>query len=100
MPYHILQIRDVESGRTLDEGKEGEVCVRGPAVMLGYIGDPKSTAATLDQDGWLLTGDLGTLDSDGFLFLSGRIKDLIKVKGFQVTAIEFMKCLMIKYGIH
>lgn len=85
MACHFLQIRDVESGRTLDEGEEGEVCVRGPPVMLGYAGDHKSTEDTLNQDGWLFTGDLGTLDSDCFLFLTGRIKDIIKVKGFQAS---------------
>ncbi|KAK4319533.1 hypothetical protein Pmani_009522 [Petrolisthes manimaculis] len=99
LPYCEVKIRDVKSGRTLDEGEEGEVCVRGPAVMLGYVGDADSTAATVDQDGWLHTGDLGTLHSDGFLFLTDRIKDLIKVKGFQVSPGELEKVLLEVEGV-
>jgi acyl-CoA synthetase (AMP-forming)/AMP-acid ligase II len=56
--------------------------------MTGYLGDPAATAATIDADGWLHTGDLGHFDDDGFLYLSDRLKDLIKVKGFQVAPAE------------
>jgi acyl-CoA synthetase (AMP-forming)/AMP-acid ligase II len=67
---------------------DGEVWVRGPGLMTGYLGDPAATAATIDADGWLHTGDLGHFDDDGFLYLTDRLKDLIKVKGFQVAPAE------------
>lgn len=76
---------DVESGEMLGEGEEGEVCIKGPAVMMGYINNPQATAAVIDADGWFHTGDLGCYNSRGFLTLTDRIKDIIKIKGFQVS---------------
>jgi acyl-CoA synthetase (AMP-forming)/AMP-acid ligase II len=67
---------------------DGEVWVRGPQLMSGYVDNPLATAATLDPDGWLHTGDTGRFDDDGFLWLGDRIKELIKVKGFQVAPAE------------
>jgi acyl-CoA synthetase (AMP-forming)/AMP-acid ligase II len=67
---------------------EGEVWVRGPQLMRGYLGDGAATAATIDADGWLHTGDLGRFDDDGYLYLGDRLKELIKVKGFQVAPAE------------
>ena len=69
------------------DGQEGEVWVRGPQVMIGYLGRPEATAAMV-QDGWLRTGDLGVVDADGYLFIRDRLKELIKVKGFQVAPAE------------
>jgi len=63
----------------------GEVWVRGPQLMRGYRNDEAATAATIDADGWLHTGDLGRFDDDGYLYLGDRIKELIKVKGFHVA---------------
>jgi acyl-CoA synthetase (AMP-forming)/AMP-acid ligase II len=56
--------------------------------MAGYLDNPEATAATIDADGWLHTGDTGHFDEDGFLYLGDRIKELIKVKGFQVAPAE------------
>jgi len=67
---------------------DGEVWVRGPHLMSGYLDDPEATAATIDPDGWLHTGDTGRFDDDGFLYLGDRLKELIKVKGFQVAPAE------------
>ena len=69
-------------------GEEGEICVSGPAVMLGYLDDPDATAAALQThpDGrtWLHTGDIGRMDEDGFFFFTSRLKRMIKSSGFNV----------------
>ncbi|MEU5456127.1 AMP-dependent synthetase/ligase [Streptomyces globisporus] len=69
------------AGGGVGPGVEGEVLTRGPHVFGGYHGDPAATAAVLDADGWLRTGDLGHLDEDGYLFITGRRKDLIITSG-------------------
>jgi acyl-CoA synthetase (AMP-forming)/AMP-acid ligase II len=77
-----------EDGSSLGTGVVGEVTVRGPSVMLGYLDDPQATAAVLSSDGWLHTGDLGTLDWEGRLRIVGRIKDMIIVGGFNAYPAE------------
>jgi 4-coumarate--CoA ligase len=69
-------------------GDEGELWVRGPQVMKGYLNNPQATASTLTPDGWLRTGDIAVIDDDGYLFIRDRLKELIKVKGFQVAPAE------------
>ncbi|XP_069195370.1 uncharacterized protein [Procambarus clarkii] len=93
MPYMQVKIIDVESGKMVGEGVEGEVCVRGPTMMLGYVNNPAATAACIDSDGWLHTGDLGYYTRDDFLFLTDRIKDLIKVKGYQVRMMAHVEVM-------
>nr|XP_053649608.1 luciferin 4-monooxygenase-like [Cherax quadricarinatus] len=85
VPYVQVKIVNVESGEMLGEHQEGEICVKGPNVMLGYANDPVATAATIDPQGWLHTGDIGYYNQDNFIFLTDRMKDLIKVKGFQFS---------------
>ncbi|MFX1761709.1 class I adenylate-forming enzyme family protein [Paraburkholderia sp. A1RI-2L] len=75
-------------GQSVARGEAGELWVRGPGVMHGYYRDPALTAATIDADGWLRTGDLGRLEADGALFIVGRSKDLIIRSGFNVYPIE------------
>lgn len=74
--------------------EEGEICVRGPIVMKGYIGNEKATRETVDSEGWLHTGDVGYYDEDGFFFLTDRKKELIKYKGLQVSPTELEKLLL------
>jgi len=82
------------TGADLAAGEEGEVWVRGPQVMTGYLNNPQATAATVDADRWLHTGDLGYIDADGHLYVVDRLKELIKYKGFQVPPAELEAVLL------
>ncbi|XP_034171419.2 luciferin 4-monooxygenase isoform X2 [Osmia lignaria lignaria] len=88
IPGFQCKIVDPSTGRTLAVKEVGEVCFKGEQVMLGYFQNPKVTAKTIDQDNWCHTGDLGYLDEKGLLYITGRIKELIKYKGFQVSPTE------------
>jgi acyl-CoA synthetase (AMP-forming)/AMP-acid ligase II len=88
------RIIDVETGRDAAVGQPGEVWIRGPQVMKGYLNNPEATARTLDADGWLHTGDIGSVDSDGYLTIVDRLKELIKVKGYQVAPAELEALLL------
>jgi acyl-CoA synthetase (AMP-forming)/AMP-acid ligase II len=79
---------DPESGEDVGEGERGELWIRGPQVMKGYLNNPEATAATVDDEGWLHTGDVGVVDDDGFFQIVDRLKELIKYKGFQVAPAE------------
>ncbi|MEU3481164.1 4-coumarate--CoA ligase family protein [Streptomyces sp. NPDC033754] len=80
-------------------GEAGEVAIRGPQVMKGYLGRPDATAAMIDADGWVHTGDIGRVDDDGWLFVVDRVKELIKYKGFQVAPAELEALLLTHAGI-
>ena len=88
LPGIRARITDPEAGGDLAPGQAGELWVRTPALMTGYLGNPAASAATVDEDGWLHTGDIARFDTDGSLFLLDRAKELIKVKGFQVAPAE------------
>jgi 4-coumarate--CoA ligase len=74
--------------------QDGEVWVRGPQVMAGYLNNDAATKATIDDDGWLHTGDIGHIDADGHLYIVDRLKELIKYKGFQVAPAELEALLL------
>ncbi|MDT4925162.1 MAG: fatty-acyl-CoA synthase, partial [Pseudonocardiales bacterium] len=76
-PHVEVKIIDPATGRTVERGMPGELCTRGYSVMLGYWGDPERTAESIDSGRWMHTGDLATMDSDGYLNIVGRIKDLV-----------------------
>ncbi len=89
------KIISVDTGEDLPEGMEGELCIRGPQVMQGYINQPDKTKESFTPDGeWLLTGDLAIYDSDGYFYILDRLKELIKYKGFQVAPAELEDILM------
>jgi acyl-CoA synthetase (AMP-forming)/AMP-acid ligase II len=96
VPCTECRIVDVISGQDTAPGEPGEVLIRGPQVMKGYLNNPAATASTLDPDGWLHTGDIGTVDADGFLEIVDRLKELIKVKGCQVAPAE-LEALLLKH---
>nr|CAB3472215.1 unnamed protein product [Digitaria exilis] len=83
-----VKIVDQVTGKPLSVGQKGELLVKGPAVMTGYVGDDEANASTFDSEGWLKTGDLCYIDQDGFLFVVDRLKELIKYKGYQVPPAE------------
>ncbi|GHD91460.1 4-coumarate--CoA ligase family protein [Streptomyces naganishii] len=88
-----------DPGQDLGVGEPGEILIRGPQVMKGYLGRPDATAAMIDADGWLHTGDVGHVDGDGWLFVVDRVKELIKYKGFQVAPAELEALLLTHPGI-
>ncbi|WP_121747624.1 4-coumarate--CoA ligase family protein [Streptomyces sp. E2N166] len=88
-----------DPGKDLGVGESGEILIRGPQVMKGYLGRPDATAAMIDEHGWLHTGDVGHVDADGWLFVVDRVKELIKYKGFQVAPAELEALLLTHPGI-
>ena len=77
LPQTEVSIRSTEDSTVLPIGEVGEICARSYAVMIGYNDNPEATAAAIDERGWLHTGDLGTMDAQGFVRVTGRVKDMI-----------------------
>jgi acyl-CoA synthetase (AMP-forming)/AMP-acid ligase II len=94
MPNMECKIVDLSSGAELPVGESGEILLRGPIVMQGYFGQAGATAATIDGEGWLRTGDIGYVDADGDFFIVDRTKELIKYKGLQVAPAELESVLL------
>ncbi|AZM92404.1 MULTISPECIES: AMP-binding protein [Streptomyces] len=76
-PHLEVKVVDPETGAVVPRGTPGELCTRGYSVMLGYWGEPQKTAEAVDGDGWMHTGDLAVMDADGYLSITGRIKDMV-----------------------
>ena len=89
-----LEVRVADGNREAARGDAGEVLVRGFSVMAGYFDDPEATAAAIDDDGWLHTGDLGTMDERGYLKIAGRLKDMFIVGGFNAYPAEIENTLL------
>jgi acyl-CoA synthetase (AMP-forming)/AMP-acid ligase II len=89
-----MRIVDPASGAELGPGERGELWFRGPNVMKGYLNNAKATAATISDDGWCGSGDVGHVDTDGFLQIVDRLKELIKYKGYQVAPAELEAVLI------
>ncbi|WP_311269536.1 FadD3 family acyl-CoA ligase [Sphingobium sp. WCS2017Hpa-17] len=99
-PMPGLEVRCVdEAGKPLPVGEQGELWVRGPSVMKGYLDDPKATAEAIDADGWLHTGDIGTIDARGYLAITDRKKDMYISGGFNCYPAEIEKLLASHPGI-
>ena len=94
VPNTELKVVDIQTGEALGSGQRGEICVKGDIVMKGYMDNEKATKETIAEDGWLHTGDIGYFDEGGHFFLVDRLKELIKVKGFQVPPAELEDLLL------
>lgn len=88
------KIMDPQTGSSLPPNTPGELCIKGPQVMMGYLDDHDKTAECLSQGGWLRTGDVAYYDDDGYIYITDRIKELIKVRGYQVAPAELEALLL------
>jgi 4-coumarate--CoA ligase len=93
-PNTEMRIVDPLTGDDVDVNADGEIWVRGPQVMKGYLNNEAATAATITDDGWLRTGDIGHIDDEDHVFVVDRLKELIKYKGFQVPPAELEALLL------
>ncbi|XP_042405667.1 4-coumarate--CoA ligase 2-like [Zingiber officinale] len=89
-----IKVVDPDTGFSLGRNKSGEICIRGPQIMKGYLNDIDATSKTIDIEGWLHTGDIGYVDDDDEVFIVDRVKELIKYKGFQVPPAELESLLI------
>jgi acyl-CoA synthetase (AMP-forming)/AMP-acid ligase II/enoyl-CoA hydratase/carnithine racemase len=94
LPNTLLRIVGVENQEDMGVGQEGELWAKGPQIMRGYYKNEEATVKMLDKDGWLHTGDVATIDADGFVRVLDRVKELIKYKGFQVAPAELEGLLL------
>jgi fatty-acyl-CoA synthase len=98
-PYIEIKIIDPKTGAIVPRGERGEFCTRGYSVMLGYWGDKENTAKVIDTNGWMHTGDVATMDDDGFVAIVGRIKDIIIRGGENISPKEVEDFLLRHEGI-
>ena len=94
VPNTECRIVNIETKQDVPFGEQGELLIRGPQVMRGYLNNPEASAQALDDDGWLHTGDVGYADADGFFYIVDRLKEFIKYKGFQVAPAELEGVLL------
>ena len=98
IPNTEISLRD-DDGRELGVGEAGELCVRGPQVMQGYLNNPEETGNVLSEDGWLRTGDIAMIDDDGYISIVDRKKDMILVSGFNVYPNEIEEVVAAHEGV-
>jgi acyl-CoA synthetase (AMP-forming)/AMP-acid ligase II len=94
VPNTECRIVDVATEQDVPAGEPGELCIRGPQVMKGYLNNPQATANAIDADGWFHTGDVARLDENGSLWIVDRIKELIKYKAYQIAPAELEALLL------
>ncbi|TPX45352.1 hypothetical protein SeLEV6574_g03910 [Synchytrium endobioticum] len=99
VPNMEARIVSVDTKQDLGIGEEGELWLRGPNIMLGYHNNHEATRNTITSDGWLMTGDIGKVDGQGNYYITDRLKELIKVKGFQVAPADLEALLLTHPGI-
>jgi acyl-CoA synthetase (AMP-forming)/AMP-acid ligase II len=94
LPNIEARVVDLRSGDNLGPNERGELLLRGPNMMRGYLNQPQATATSLDAGGWLRTGDVALFDDDGDLFIVDRLKEILKVKGHQVAPSRLEEVLL------
>jgi acyl-CoA synthetase (AMP-forming)/AMP-acid ligase II len=94
VPNTECKVIDPASGAALGPNQQGELLVRGPQIMLGYLNNPEATTRAIEPDGWFHTGDIGYADESGAFFIVDRVKELIKYKGYQVAPAELEALLL------
>ena len=99
LPNMECRIVDPETGQDVDQGERGELWMRGPNIMKGYLDNEEATNETIVEDGWLRTGDVAIVDEDGYFAIVDRVKELIKYKGFQVAPAELEALLLEHPGV-
>ena len=99
IPNTEARLVDPETLEDVREGERGEIWIRGPQVMLGYLNNQEATEATLVGDGWIRTGDIGQVDEGGYFYIVDRLKELIKYKGYQVAPAELEAVLVSHPGV-
>ncbi|MEP3637001.1 MAG: AMP-binding protein [Paracoccaceae bacterium] len=99
VPNTNCRVVDPETNTDVETGEKGELWIKGPQVMLGYLNNEEATRNTLTEDGWLKTGDVAVVDEDGYMFIVDRLKELIKYKGFQVAPAELEATLVAHPGV-
>jgi acyl-CoA synthetase (AMP-forming)/AMP-acid ligase II len=99
LPGTECRLVDPDTGQEVLLGERGELWMRGPQVMRGYLNNPQATAAMIDDDGWLHSGDIAIVDEDGWFQIVDRVKELIKYKGFQVAPAELEAILITHPGV-
>jgi acyl-CoA synthetase (AMP-forming)/AMP-acid ligase II len=94
VPNQEMRVVDYSTGEDLGPNQSGEIWLCGPNIMQGYLNQPEASRNTVDEDGWLHTGDIGYIDDDGYLYIVDRIKELIKYKGLQIAPAELEAVLL------
>ncbi|KAJ0963642.1 hypothetical protein J5N97_028764 [Dioscorea zingiberensis] len=100
IPTMQAKIRDLRTGKALSHNKYGELLVRGPPLMKGYLNNQEATSLAIDEEGWLHTGDLCYIDMRGLIYVVDRIKELIKYKAYQVAPAELEEILQTHPDVH
>ena len=93
-PSTECRVVDASSGKDVDPGEQGEIWIRGPQVMKGYLNNREATTACMDADAWFKSGDIGYADDDSYFYIVDRLKELIKYKGMQVAPAELEALLL------
>jgi acyl-CoA synthetase (AMP-forming)/AMP-acid ligase II len=94
VPNTEVRLVAIDRDADVGQGEEGELWIRGPQIMKGYLNRPEETAAAIDREGWYQTGDVGYVDGDGWFYIVDRTKELIKYKGLQVAPAELEALLL------
>ncbi|CAH2094573.1 unnamed protein product [Euphydryas editha] len=96
-PGMKIKVLDIDSGAKLGPHQEGEIWIKSPLGMKGYMGDKAASDALMDKEGYIQTGDIGYYDEDGYFYIVDRLKELIKYKGFQVAPAE-LEALLLRHA--